>query len=215
VATLAVAVLAVFALATVAASVDTVSTEPTVETGGTPAGTDELGGGGGGGGGGGDAEGRDGAADGDVSGGDDTGSETRVPLWQVVAGIGLLLVGGVLALYGLTGGSDAAGEGDGESGDPEPTAPAADTATLAADVPASNDIYRAWNALCRAVPVESAGRTPADVARAAVEAGHAADDVAELTDSFCAVRYGDADPTAERERRARELAASLSLEVAS
>jgi hypothetical protein len=209
VAMLVVAVLAVVALAAVAASVDTVSTEPTVDTDATPVGTGDLSGGGGGGGGG-DSEGRDvvDAVEAETAAG--TGSETGLALWQVAVGLGLLLVGSVVALYGLTGGNEA-DEGEERAPDPEPPAPAAESVTLAADVPATNDVYRAWNGLCRTVPVESAGRTPADVARAAAEEGHEADAVAELTDTFCAVRYGGADPTAERERRARELAAALSL----
>jgi hypothetical protein len=209
VAMLAVAILAVVALATVAASLDSVSTAPAVDTDSTPVGTADSDDGGGGGGGG-DGEGRGDGGDVDASSGSDTGSETGLALWQVAAGLGLLLVGSAVALYGLTRGSEVNGNGDASS-DPEPTAPAADSVTLAADVPATNDVYRAWNSLCRATPVESAGRTPADVARAAVEADHAADAVTELTEAFCAVRYGDVEPTSERERRARELAAALSL----
>lgn len=204
--------LAVFALATVAASLDTVSTEPTVGTEEpTLVPKNESGGGGGGGGGGGTREGqRDTAAAATTPA---SGPASGPPLWQVAAGLGLFLVGSVAALYGLTRGTDEDGSAEGPP-EPQPTAPAADRATLAEGVPATNDVYRAWGALCRAVPLDPAGQTPAAVAEAAVAAGYGAEPVAELTDTFCAIRYGDAAPTGERERRARALAAELSLEGA-
>ena len=210
---LVLAVFAVFALATVASSLDTVSTAPAIESETTPTGTsgDRRGGGGG------PAEGtetRDGptptrtewtATPADESRG-------RLPLWQVAVGLGLVLVGSAVALYGLTGGEDE--ERPEERPAPEPTAPAADTVTLGATVPASNDVFRVWRALREAVPQDSTGETPAAVAEAAVVEGYRAEPVVELTDTFCAVRYGEAEPTSERERRARELAAALSLEAA-
>ncbi|MBX0286431.1 DUF4129 domain-containing protein [Haloarcula salinisoli] len=205
---LALAVLAVFALATVASSLDTVSTEPAIESDTTPTA---------------DTNGSPGVPSGNRTGteiGDTrtpteltatpaSGAATGPPLWQVVAGLALFLVGSVAALYGLTRGEDD--DTDDEPATPEPTAPAADRATLGADVPATNDVYRAWAALCRAVPLDPAGQTPAEVAEAAVATGYGAETVAELTDSFCAIRYGDAAPTGERERRARALATELSL----
>lgn len=206
---LALAVLAVFALATVAASLETVSTTPTIESGTTPTGGSESAAGGGG-------SGPQRTETGErrtvttVAPDDESGSETAVPLWQVAAGLTLFLGGSVLALYGLTRGDDEEGDNS-EPPVPEPTAPAAETVTLGRSVPASNDVYRAWSALCGAVPLDPAGQPPAAVAEAAVAAGYRAEPVAELTDAFCAIRYGDAEPTAERERRARELAADLSL----
>ena len=47
-----------------------------------------------------------------------------------------------------------------------------------------------------------ASATPAEFATAAVAAGVAEEPVAELTEVFEQVRYGGADPTDERERRA-------------
>lgn len=206
---LALAVLAVLALATVASSLDTVSTEPSV---GTEEPTlepkNESGGGGGGGGGGGTETGtRQPPTDNAATAVSE--SSTGPPLWQVVAGLGLFLLGSVAVLYGLTRGEDD--DASDAPPDPHPTAPAADSVTLGASVPATNDVYRAWTALCRAIPVDPAGQTPAEVAEAAVAAGYEADAVAELTDAFCAIRYGEAAPTNERERRAGELARRLSL----
>jgi transglutaminase-like putative cysteine protease len=70
------------------------------------------------------------------------------------------------------------------------------------DPAADNDVYRAWTAL--AAGLEGTQRTPAAVADRAVEAGLPEDAVAELTALFREVRYGGAEPTAERERRAEE-----------
>ena len=207
---LALAVLAVFALATVAASLESVSTEPTIESETTPAGGAGNASAGGSGAGPPGTEGGDRTTPADVAAQEGEGSDTEVPLPQVVAGLAVFLVGSAVALYGLTRGEERDGTTD-ETPTPEPASPAADSVRLGADLPATNDVYRAWAALCRAVPLDPAGQTPAAVAEAAVAAGHGADAVTALTETFCAVRYGDAEPTDERERRARELAAGLSL----
>jgi transglutaminase-like putative cysteine protease len=65
-----------------------------------------------------------------------------------------------------------------------------------------NGVFRAWMAL--AAGLEGTQRTPAAVAEEAVERGLPEDAVAELTELFREVRYGDAEPTEERERRAKE-----------
>lgn len=210
-ATLALAVLAVVALAVVASSLDSVSTEPTIDTE-EPTLTVKNSSKGGGVGSGSGPE-RSEEATGIESGGESGASGgTDVPLWQVAAGIGLFLVGSAVALYGLTRGDDEDDTGA-EQPDPEPTAPPPDSVTLGSTVPASNDVYRAWSALCGTVPLDPTGQTPADVAKAAVEAGHAPEPVSELTGVFCAIRYGDGAPTSEREARARELAAELSISL--
>ena len=206
---LALAVLAVFALATVAASLESVSTAPTVESETTPTGAAGNASAGGSGGGPPGTEGGDRATPTELATAAGGESGTSVPLWQVAAGLAVFLFGSVVALYGLTRG-EAGGSGE-PPPDPEPTAPAADRVTLGASVPATNDVYRAWTALGRAVPLDPTGRTPAEVAEAAVAAGYEGEPVAALTDTFCAVRYGDAAATSERERRARELAGALSL----
>jgi len=206
---LALAVLAVVALATVASSLESVSTEPSI---GTEEPTLEPKNSSGGGGGGGGANGTEAGTEGaptELTATPAGSNGTGPPLWQVVAGLGLFLLGSVAVLYGLTRGEDA--DVDERSPAPAPTAPAADRATLGASVPATNDVYRAWAALCRSVPLDPAGQTPAEVAAAAVAAGHEAEAVTALTDAFCAVRYGDAAPTADRERRARALATELGL----
>jgi len=203
---LVLAVFAVFALATVASSLDTVSTEPSIGTEEPTLSPKNVSGGPGGGGGGGGTKTE---AERTPTATPASDAATGPPLGQVVAGFAVFLLASIAVLYRLTRG-DADDGGDAPS-DPEPTAPPADRVTLGADVPATNDVYRTWAALCRAAPLAPAGRTPAEVAEAAVGDGYGAETVAELTDVFCAVRYGDAAATSERERRARELAAELSL----
>jgi hypothetical protein len=209
---LAIAALAVVALATVAASLDTVSTQPTITSDSpneTPTPPDREPGGGGGQGGDPDGETERQTAT-ESTATPATESERQLPLWQVLGGLGLFLVGCAVALYALTDGVDGEGRAEKQPPVTESVEPPADSVTLGTDLPASNDVYRAWNALCADVPIDPAGQTPAAVAEAAVEAGYPPGPVAELTGTFCEVRYGDAEPTDDRERRARELAATLS-----
>ncbi|WP_324756508.1 DUF4129 domain-containing protein [Haloarcula sp. GH36] len=206
----ALASLAVLALGLVAASVDTVSTEPAVESTTTPPERTA----GSGGAGTATPEADRSQSQGTVAPPARTTTTAAAdargepPLWQVVAGLGLFLLGSLLALYGLTGGDEAESTED-EERPREPTVPDPSRVTLAGDVPATNDVYRAWRALCAQVEAGDAGDTPAEVATAAVAAGYPEPAVSALTESFCAVRYGDACPTERRERRARELADRL------
>lgn len=74
---------------------------------------------------------------------------------------------------------------------------------IEADADAENEVYRAWVAMTRHLAVDHPdSSTPAEFATAAVDAGMARDDVAELTTLFETVRYGGETPTAEREARA-------------
>lgn len=69
----------------------------------------------------------------------------------------------------------------------------------------SNGIYRAWHEMTDALDVhEPETTTPAEFEDIAVDAGLDRADVQTLTDLFRDVRYGDADPTPEREAQARE-----------
>jgi hypothetical protein len=212
--TLLVVALAVFTLATLATSLNTVSVQPSVDSG--PGETRP-------------AENR---SVGQIGGGNDSNNTTdsqqetqtdpestptndtatQLPLWQVVGGLGLVILGSIVALYGLTSGSDAEQVMSQETSSTDSAGPPPERVTLSSDVPASNDVYRAWNALCATLPLDPNEQTPAEIADAAVTAGYGSESVAELTHLFCAVRYGDAEPTSDREQRARELAQTLSLE---
>lgn len=88
--------------------------------------------------------------------------------------------------------------------DKTPTTTGSGTVTWPSRQPA-NDVHRAWLAMVqRANPERPWTRTPAECARAAVDAGMDSDAVATITTHFEEVRYGDAPLTDERRRQARE-----------
>lgn len=71
------------------------------------------------------------------------------------------------------------------------------------DAAPDNAVYQAWKEMTDLLDVPNpAASTPAEFAAAAVDAGMDSEDVAELTALFEAVRYGAAEPTADREARA-------------
>lgn len=131
---------------------------------------------------------------------------------SVLLGVVLLVavVGSALTLFVSTGDSET--ETPETSADPDETTSdvaavgrvagvAADRIEADADV--ENEVFRAWTEMTRHLDVSHPeSQTPGEFAAAAVDAGMARDDVAELTDLFEAVRYGGADATAEREERA-------------
>jgi len=66
---------------------------------------------------------------------------------------------------------------------------------IEAEAEVSNAVYRAWREMVGHLDVDSPETTtPAEFRRRAVDAGMAADDVAELTRLFEEVRYGEGDP---------------------
>ena len=76
---------------------------------------------------------------------------------------------------------------------------------LASDATLENAVYRAWAEMTDALDIERPETsTPAEFADAALEARLDSRDVSVLTDLFEEVRYGTAEATPERERRARE-----------
>lgn len=147
-------------------------------------------------------------------GGEDSGVALDLPLPV------LLLVGGLAAFVGLfvlwLAGDDESDEAERGGTATPPTAPeqpapsggASARSALDADVPADNEVYRAWLALAAAADATSRD-SPAAVERQAVEAGVPAATASEITALFEAVRYGDAPVTDERERRAAEARSSL------
>lgn len=71
--------------------------------------------------------------------------------------------------------------------------------------PPANDVHQAWLTMVeRANPARPWTRTPAEVARTAVDAGLNSEAVVTLTTLFEDVRYGNAPLTAERRQQARE-----------
>lgn len=74
---------------------------------------------------------------------------------------------------------------------------------IEADADVDNEVYRAWQEMTQYLDVSRpATSTPGEFARAAIAAGCDEAAVEQLTDVFEEVRYGGADPTADRERRA-------------
>jgi hypothetical protein len=159
---------------------------------------------------------------GGASGGLDPGQTVSTP--TTVFGVLLIvaILGAVLLLFVSTGDDETpTGAPEQPPEDHEAQAAigaaagaAADRIEAAADV--DNEIYRAWVEMTRHLDVSNPdASTPAEFAAAAVEAGMDRDDVTELTDLFEVVRYGDATPTEERERRAVEALRRIESEYAS
>jgi len=95
---------------------------------------------------------------------------------------------------------DTEGSGDDATG-VGPTVP---------DAPADNEVYRAWRAMVTELDVPyGETTTPREFAREAIAAGADSEPIERLTDLFDRVRYGDAAPTAERERAARDALAAI------
>lgn len=148
-----------------------------------------------------------------------SGADSLPPI--VLAGLaafGALAIGGA---YLSAGGGDETIQpdpDDGDSLDDVARTGSRPTATAdAADVPLSNDVYRAWRDMTDRVPgvpehvaggpdraATDRALTPREYADAAREEGLDPDAVETLTGLFREVRYGGAAPTDERERRARD-----------
>lgn len=123
-------------------------------------------------------------------------SSGRVPPdARLLVGAVLVLAGGGIALYALTGDDQRA---DG-------AVPVADEASATATTPYGsvdwNDVYRSWARLREFVDADDS-TTPSELAARARAAGAPAAAVAELTDLFQRVRYGGDPATDEAERRA-------------
>lgn len=69
-----------------------------------------------------------------------------------------------------------------------------------------NEIYRAWVEMTAHLEVDDPETsTPGEFAQTAIDAGMDPTDVSSLTELFESVRYGDREPTADREARAVEV----------
>ena len=138
-----------------------------------------------------------------------SGTVVSAPSAVVFVLAGIALVGIVVVL--LAGrGDDTVGTDDPEpasTADPDVSAVARAAGRaadrIAADAAVDNEVFRAWGAMTDALDIESPETvTPAAFQAAAVDAGMAPDDVAELRRLFEEVRYGGQTPSDERERRA-------------
>jgi len=154
----------------------------------------------------------EGAAGGGGAGGGAGAASAPELLFALLVIAALVASVGVLLLAGgddeATPGAGAAAEDDPEESEPD-LAAVGRTAGKAADrieeSDADNEVFRAWRDMTAALDVDrSASSTPAEFAAAAVDAGVDEEPVATLTEVFERVRYGGADPTDDRERRAVE-----------
>lgn len=150
---------------------------------------------------------------GGAGGSSGTGSDAALsaPSIALALVLGVAIAGAVLLLLVGTG-DDREAAPDAADAEPESVdvvalgaAAGAAADRIEADADASNEVYRAWVEMTGHLDVpHPRSSTPGEFAEAAVEAGMARDDVAELTGLFEEVRYGEAEITPERERRAVE-----------
>jgi hypothetical protein len=155
-----------------------------------------------------------------------TGAAGEVPSLSALVLVGIVLlvlaVGAVLLLGGDEETADPEEEEEKESADldaeilaalGQAAGDAADRIDEAADV--ENEVFRAWREMTDHLEMaRPASSTPGEFADAAIDAGMDRSDVSTLTDLFREVRYGGADPTSEREERAREALRRIEREYA-
>lgn len=135
-------------------------------------------------------------------------SVTSDPLLLALA-VAFALVIGVVIIFRFRD-DDSTLESESKAEDPETMTElgraagrAADRIADDADADTENEVYRAWQEMTDQLAVSNPrSQTPGEFAHVATDAGMASEDVDELTDLFCTVRYGGSDPTEERETRA-------------
>lgn len=154
---------------------------------------------------------RDGAGEGGRTPTESPQQRTDVPP-SVLGAFGLAMLVLVGAIYRYSGsdsdiGVEAEVDESKESSSAQAVGEAAGRAAdrLDADTDLENAIYRAWREMADALDVRNPRTTtPEEFADVAVDAGMSREDVRELTRLFEEVRYGDAEPTREREQRAQD-----------
>ena len=142
----------------------------------------------------------------------DAATQTVDPPTALLVALGLVLLGAVAVIVRATGDQRTTLATSTPSDAPETAeraAVAAAAGRAAEAIEAGDDldnaVYRAWREMVADLPVANPeASTPADFADAAVEAGMDADDVAEVTALFEAVRYGDRPVTETRAERATD-----------
>ncbi|WP_209452146.1 DUF4129 domain-containing protein [Halosimplex halophilum] len=132
--------------------------------------------------------------------------EAAPPAPLLVSGFLLALVGGAALLFVVEDDRDPLDSDTAdtdEAGDLERVGRAAGDAAdrIEHGSAGTNPVYRAWTEMVAHLDVaDPETATPGEFADAATAAGMDPDDVAELTELFEAVRYGDRDPEARAER---------------
>ncbi|WP_132057066.1 DUF4129 domain-containing protein [Halorussus amylolyticus] len=153
--------------------------------------------------------------------GSGSGTTLTDPSVLLLLGLGVALVAAVALLFVSSSGTDP--DDPEEVFEPDAdedvaavgraAGAAADRIEDATDV--ANEVYRAWHEMTRHLDVSNPeSSTPAEFAAAAVDAGMAREDVAELTALFEEVRYGGESATDDRERRALDALRNIEAEYA-
>jgi len=156
----------------------------------------------------------------DGGGGGGTGGEAAsdsprsgteaTPLLFGIVGLAMVLLAAAVYRYSGTDVDIALEEGTDETDEPSSVQAVGQAAGRAADrLEAESDlenaIYRAWREMTDALDVaQPRTTTPEEFAEIAIEAGMSDEDVRELTRVFEEVRYGNRQPTPEREQRSQE-----------
>lgn len=148
-------------------------------------------------------------------GGSEGGSTVDVPPVALAAILGAAVVGAIV--LSRLAGDDADADVErsppaGPSIDPDEAVPSGTAFRERAafhDRPADNEVYRAWLSLASAAGADPTRDSPGAVARQAAEAGVDRRAAREITALFEAVRYGEAEVTAELEERAKQAARQL------
>ncbi len=156
----------------------------------------------------------------DGGGGGGTGGEATsdsprsgteaTPLLFGIVGLAMVLLAAAVYRYSGTDVDIALEEGTDETDEPSSVQAVGQAAGRAADrLEAESDlenaIYRAWREMTDALDVaQPRTTTPEEFAEIAIEAGMSDEDVRELTRVFEEVRYGNRQPTPEREQRSQE-----------
>lgn len=140
-------------------------------------------------------------------GGSDTTEQPSLPTVLLLVILLAVLLGTVVALVRTTP-DDGESTPDSADADEIDTAAVGEAAGRAADRiegegGLENEIFRAWHEMTELLDVSRPETsTPGEFATAAVDAGLGRQDVDELTRLFEDVRYGNLEPTADREQRA-------------
>jgi hypothetical protein len=148
-----------------------------------------------------------GGGEGGGDGGGVDPTQPSPPTLLVLLVLGLTAIGGLVALS-RTKTDDADESIDDSTGRDEKAAAIGRAAGRAADrlegeVDIDNEVYKTWREMVELTDVDNPDTsTPGEFAAAAVETGLGRDDVTELTRLFEDVRYGNAEPSDERERQA-------------
>jgi hypothetical protein len=146
--------------------------------------------------------------------GDSDGAEaTKKPsLLSILLLLALLgtLIGTIIAYLKTSSADDETTPDDSQQQDID-TVAVGEAAGRAADrleqeTDIDNEVYRAWGEMTELLDMPNPETsTPGDFATVAVEAGMGEDDVRELTRLFEDIRYGNVEPSVEREERAIDI----------